>query len=103
MINNAIWPHTLSELRENQSSDSHEEAQSTPLDTIEEERRFVDLPSTEGEATIEILTIEITEIPIVDDGTATSPEAETEQTEDQTEQTEDQKADEEDQKAEGEE
>lgn len=94
MINNAIWPHTISELRENQSSaGNHEEVQSTPLDTIEEERRFVELPSTEGEATIEILTIEITEIPIVDDGTATSPDAETEQTEDQ-------KSDEEDQKSE---
>lgn len=94
MINNAIWPHTLSELRENESSDQHEETQSTSLDPIAEERRLVDLTGTEGPATIEILTIEITEIPIAYDGTTTLSEAETVQAEGQ--------ADEESQKAEGE-
>lgn len=84
VINNAIWPLTLSELREQSAGALEEVAQATSLDTIQEEKRFVDLPSSEGAATIEILTIEITEIPIIDDdGVTTSSDAEAEQTESQ--------------------
>ncbi len=65
VISNAIWPSTLTESHE--KPDKPSEEMHTPLDSIAEERRFVGVPSDDGTTIIEILTLEIAEIPIADD------------------------------------
>lgn len=66
---NAQWPFMASETGEKPPRSTEEVARATPLDTITEEKRLVTIPSSEemGATTVEILTIEIAEIPIEDD------------------------------------
>ncbi|XP_065213172.1 uncharacterized protein LOC135840506 isoform X2 [Planococcus citri] len=66
---NAQWPFMVSETGEKPPRTTEEVARATPLDTITEEKRLVTIPSSEeiGATAVEILTIEIAEIPIEDD------------------------------------
>lgn len=64
MIQNAQWPNISHESKQKSSDES--KVNGTPLDPIEEEKRVI-IPNTDEPAVIEILTIEITEIPIVDE------------------------------------
>lgn len=65
---NAQWTFMASESNDKPPKSSEEVSRATPLDTIAEEKRFMNGPSNEdGVAVVEILTIEIAEIPIEDD------------------------------------